>query len=377
MKLILTNEVSGLGAPGDVVEVKDGYGRNYLIPRGFAMRWTRGAEKQIESIKKARDAREIRDLGTRQGGRRPARRPARPPGHPRRRLRPPVRLDHHGRRRRGRQGRRRSRSSTAVASRSSTRSRASARTRSASSCTPRSRRPSTSRSSPADDSQPRRCPLSPARGGSGVSMAGMGAGGGHSSRSGSVGFARSSRAPSLEAPSHGPTLDAAGRWRARGGGRRLRPRRHPPSGATLSPTASTACTKDQLKLVNAGKLTIGTDKPAFEPWFKDDDPTNGQGFECAVAYAVAERARLRPLPRCSGPRSSSTRPSRPGAKQFDFDINQVSITPDRAKAVDFCRRLLHGQRRPSSPWRAARSPARRAWPSSRTPRSARRPAPPR
>ncbi|MFI6604376.1 50S ribosomal protein L9 [Nonomuraea sp. NPDC050536] len=64
MKLILTNEVSGLGAPGDVVEVKDGYGRNYLIPRGFAMRWTRGAEKQIESIRKARDAREIRDLGT-------------------------------------------------------------------------------------------------------------------------------------------------------------------------------------------------------------------------------------------------------------------------------------------------------------------------
>lgn len=64
MKLILTNEVSGLGAPGDVVEVKDGYGRNYLIPRGYAMRWTRGAERQIETIKKARDAREIRDLGT-------------------------------------------------------------------------------------------------------------------------------------------------------------------------------------------------------------------------------------------------------------------------------------------------------------------------
>lgn len=64
MKLILTNEVSGLGAPGDVVEVKDGYGRNYLIPRGFAIRWTRGGEKQIDSIKKARDAREIRDLGT-------------------------------------------------------------------------------------------------------------------------------------------------------------------------------------------------------------------------------------------------------------------------------------------------------------------------
>ncbi|MFC6085583.1 50S ribosomal protein L9 [Sphaerisporangium aureirubrum] len=64
MKLILTTEVSGLGAPGDVVEVKDGYGRNYLIPRGYAMLWTRGAEKQIESIKKARSAREIRDLDT-------------------------------------------------------------------------------------------------------------------------------------------------------------------------------------------------------------------------------------------------------------------------------------------------------------------------
>ncbi|TDD03041.1 50S ribosomal protein L9 [Nonomuraea deserti] len=64
MKLILTNEVSGLGTPGDVVEVKDGYGRNYLIPRGYAMRWTRGAEKQIDTIRKARDAREIRDLGT-------------------------------------------------------------------------------------------------------------------------------------------------------------------------------------------------------------------------------------------------------------------------------------------------------------------------
>lgn len=64
MKLILTNEVSGLGAPGDIVEVKDGYGRNFLIPRGFAIRWTRGTESQIASIKKARDAREIRDLGT-------------------------------------------------------------------------------------------------------------------------------------------------------------------------------------------------------------------------------------------------------------------------------------------------------------------------
>ena len=63
MKLILTHEVNGLGAPGDVVEVKDGYGRNFLIPRGFAIRWTRGGEKQIDSIKAARSARSVRDLG--------------------------------------------------------------------------------------------------------------------------------------------------------------------------------------------------------------------------------------------------------------------------------------------------------------------------
>jgi len=63
MKIILTQEVTGLGAPGDVVEVKDGYGRNYLLPQGFAIPWTRGAEKQITVIKRARSAREIRDLG--------------------------------------------------------------------------------------------------------------------------------------------------------------------------------------------------------------------------------------------------------------------------------------------------------------------------
>ncbi|AAZ57125.1 50S ribosomal protein L9 [Thermobifida fusca] len=62
MKLILTHEVDGLGSPGDVVEVKDGYGRNYLLPRGFAIKWTRGAQKQIDSIRRARAAREIRSL---------------------------------------------------------------------------------------------------------------------------------------------------------------------------------------------------------------------------------------------------------------------------------------------------------------------------
>jgi large subunit ribosomal protein L9 len=61
MKLILTQEVTGLGSAGDIVEVKDGYGRNFLIPRGFGMRWTRGGEKTIDSIKKAREARSVRD----------------------------------------------------------------------------------------------------------------------------------------------------------------------------------------------------------------------------------------------------------------------------------------------------------------------------
>jgi len=62
MKLILTQAVSGLGAPGDVLGVAAGYGRYYLIPRGFAMNWTRGAEKQIDLIKRARAAREIRSV---------------------------------------------------------------------------------------------------------------------------------------------------------------------------------------------------------------------------------------------------------------------------------------------------------------------------
>ncbi len=62
MKLILKQEVSGLGTPGDVVEVKDGYGRNYLVPRGLATAWTKGGEKQVSAIRKARESREIASL---------------------------------------------------------------------------------------------------------------------------------------------------------------------------------------------------------------------------------------------------------------------------------------------------------------------------
>ncbi len=63
MKLILNQEVPNLGGPGDVVEVKDGYGRNYLVPRGYAQLWTKGADKQIATIRRAREVREVRDLG--------------------------------------------------------------------------------------------------------------------------------------------------------------------------------------------------------------------------------------------------------------------------------------------------------------------------
>lgn len=106
------------------------------------------------------------------------------------------------------------------------------------------------------------------------------------------------------------------------------------SAPVAAPTTATACTKDQLKLVKAGRLTIGTDKPAFAPWFKDDDPSNGQGFESAVAFAVAgEMGFDRNEVDWSTVKFDSA--FAPGAKQFDFDVNQVSITPERSKVVAF------------------------------------------
>jgi large subunit ribosomal protein L9 len=62
VKIILTQEVTGLGSAGDIVEVKDGYARNYLLPRGYAIRWTRGGEKDVTAIRRARKTREIRGL---------------------------------------------------------------------------------------------------------------------------------------------------------------------------------------------------------------------------------------------------------------------------------------------------------------------------
>jgi polar amino acid transport system substrate-binding protein len=100
-------------------------------------------------------------------------------------------------------------------------------------------------------------------------------------------------------------------------------------------TATAApCGKAALALKTAGKLTVGTDKPAYPPYFEDDDPANGKGFESAVAYAVAQQLGFgkNQVAWTVVPFNSSYAP---GAKKFDFDINQISITPQRAKRVDF------------------------------------------
>ena len=95
-----------------------------------------------------------------------------------------------------------------------------------------------------------------------------------------------------------------------------------------------ACATDALPLLTDGTLTIGTDSPAYEPWFTDNDPTNGEGYESAVAYAVAEQLGFSKdqVTWVTVPFNTSYKP---GDKTFDFDINQISITPARAKVVDF------------------------------------------
>jgi polar amino acid transport system substrate-binding protein len=102
-----------------------------------------------------------------------------------------------------------------------------------------------------------------------------------------------------------------------------------------SGTASAAsCAKDDLALRTAGQLTIGTDVPAYEPWFVDNDPSNGKGYESAVAYAVAEQMGFT-QDEVEWVKVGFNRSYAPGPKDFDFDINQISITPERAEAVDF------------------------------------------
>jgi polar amino acid transport system substrate-binding protein len=95
-----------------------------------------------------------------------------------------------------------------------------------------------------------------------------------------------------------------------------------------------SCEKADLELKNPGQLTVGTDKPAFPPYFIDDDPTNGKGFESAVAYAIAEQLGFdkSEVEWTVVPFNASFKP---GPKDFDFDVNQISITEPRKRAVDF------------------------------------------
>ncbi|WP_296602401.1 ABC transporter substrate-binding protein [Nocardioides sp.] len=96
-----------------------------------------------------------------------------------------------------------------------------------------------------------------------------------------------------------------------------------------------ACAKANLPLVASdGMLTVGTDSPAYEPWFVDNDPQNGKGFESAVAYAVAEQLGFS-ADEVMWVKVPFNKSYAPGPKDFDFDINQISITPQRAKVVDF------------------------------------------
>lgn len=94
------------------------------------------------------------------------------------------------------------------------------------------------------------------------------------------------------------------------------------------------CALENLTTITPGVLTIGTDTPAYSPYFVDDDPTNGEGFESAVAYAVAEELGFAPADVKWEVVPFNTSYA-PGAKNFDFDINQISITPERAEVVDF------------------------------------------
>lgn len=106
------------------------------------------------------------------------------------------------------------------------------------------------------------------------------------------------------------------------------------SSASATPSASVDCSPESLQTLTPGTLTVGTDTPAYPPYFEDDDPSNGKGFESAVAYAVAEELGFS-QDQVTWVTVPFNKSYAPGAKDFDFDINQISITPKRQKAVDF------------------------------------------
>jgi polar amino acid transport system substrate-binding protein len=104
--------------------------------------------------------------------------------------------------------------------------------------------------------------------------------------------------------------------------------------STSTSASAQDCTPAKLDTQTAGKLTVATDKPAYPPYFEDNDPTNGKGFESAVAYAIADQLGFSrsDVEWTVEPFNASYAP---GPKDFDFDVNQISITDKRAEQVDF------------------------------------------
>jgi len=104
--------------------------------------------------------------------------------------------------------------------------------------------------------------------------------------------------------------------------------------ATPSASGADACAPASLDTITAGTLTIATGKPAYEPWFSDDDPANGKGFESAVAYAVADELGYA-KDKVTWTAADFNAAIAPGAKPYDVNLQQVSITDERKQAVDF------------------------------------------
>lgn len=106
------------------------------------------------------------------------------------------------------------------------------------------------------------------------------------------------------------------------------------SGSAGGATAAADCSPESMKTLTAGTLTVGTDSPAYEPWFSDNDPTNGKGYESAVTYAVAKQLGYADAD-VKWQTVSFTQAIAPGVKTFDIDVNQISITDERKAMVDF------------------------------------------
>jgi len=104
--------------------------------------------------------------------------------------------------------------------------------------------------------------------------------------------------------------------------------------SSTGPVAAADCTPEKMQTQTPGQLTVATDKPAYPPYFEDNDPTNGKGFESATAYAIANQLGYSKsdVKWVTEPFNSSYAP---GPKNFDFDVNQISITPPREQHVDF------------------------------------------